>query len=48
LVRQYFASQWAIGAQNVARAPYLLVNLFWAAYNLLFLYGVFMFRVEAK
>lgn len=47
-VWEYFLSQWAIARGNVVAAPYLFVNLFWAAYNLLFLYGLFMFRVDTK
>jgi cellulose synthase (UDP-forming) len=48
LVWDYFVSQWRIALDNISAAPYVLVNLFWAAYNVLFLYGLFMFRVDTK
>ncbi len=48
LVWQYFVSQWQVGVDHLQAAPYLLVNLFWASYNALFLYGLFMFRVDTR
>ncbi len=48
LVWSYFVSQWQVGLENLRAAPYLLVNLFWAGYNALFLYGLFMFRVDTR
>ena len=48
LVWEYFVSQWQVAWENLREAPYLLVNLFWASYNALFLYGLFMFRVDTK
>lgn len=47
-VLDYFASQWSLVASRATEAPAILFNLFWSAYNLLFLYGIFLFRVGTR